>query len=590
MAKADLRTYLRILRRRAGWILLITVIVVVAVLGIDKVRAKQYTATAQLLVQPASTVNNAVVQQTASSDQVLTEMQLLTSTPVKQAVQKVLKISQFAKVPLASTAELGQTNVITVSAKSGTPRGAKTIADAYADAFVAYERTAAIGNQTAAESQLQSQINTLDNQIAGLEKSANSNSARDTSQLATLLGQEDTLKTELTQLQAKTATASNATAEATLSTQINVLSGQISTLQASTTTTSPQLAALLSEDEVLKEELAQLQVNGAISTGIVQLVSPAILPTSPSSPKPLRDGVLAVLLGLVLGIALALLIERFDDDIYTKEDAEAAAGAPVLAMVPLLASWKPKQGPYLVAKREPNSPATEAYRSLHTALQFAAHDEGFTTILVTSPSSAEGKTSTAANLGVVIAGTNKHTVLVDCDLRRPRLAQFLDVGGAVGFTNVLLDDCSLADAVQTVPGVANLFVLSAGTIPHNPAELLGSPRATRLFNRLQETFDVVVIDSPPLLPVTDALILSKTSDVTLLVAASGGTDKGALQRAAELLVQAEARHVGIVLNEVSRRTGYGYGGYGYEYKSAASPTVNGNGADPLQKLRPVSTE
>ena len=591
MADADLRTYLRILRRRAGWILLVAVLVVAAAVGIDRARAKQYTASAQLLVQPASTVSNAVTQQTVFSSQVLTEMQLLTSTPVKQAVQRVLGISQFANVPPASTAEVGQTNVITVSAKSATPREAETIANAYANAFVTYERNAAIGSQTAAESQLQSQINTLNGQITALEKNSGSSSATAASQLTNLLGQEDTLKAELAQLQARTATTSTASAEETLTTQINVLAGQISALQSSTTTTSPQLTALLSQEEVLKEELAQLQVNGALSTGNVQLVSPASLPTSPSSPKPIRDGVLAAVLGLLLGIGLALLIERLDDAVYSKEDAEAAAGVPVLAMVPLLPGWKPKDGPYLVARKDPRSPVTESYRSLRTALQFAAHDGGFTTILVTSPSSAEGKTSTAANLGVVMAGTNQRTVVVDCDLRRPRLNQFLDVSNATGFTNVLVDDISLAEAVRPVPGIANLFVLTSGSIPPNPTELLGSAKAAKLFTRLRETFDVVVIDSPPLLPVADGLILSKMTDATLLVAASGGTDKGALQRAAELLAQVDARHVGIVLNEVTRRAGYGYTGYGYEYESVTTSPVNGRDpSDALKELRPASTE
>jgi receptor protein-tyrosine kinase len=591
MADADLRTYLLILRRRAGWILLVTVLVVAAAVGIDHARTKQYTATAQLLVQPPSTVNNSVTPQTVSSTQVLTEMQLLTSTPVKQAVQRALKIAEFSKVPVATTAEVGQTNVIGVSAKSGTPHEAQTIANAYANAFVTYERTAAIGNQTAAESQLQSQITTLNNQIAAIEKSSSASSATAASQLTNLLGQESTLKNELAQLQTKTASAATASAETTLTTQINILAGQISALQSATTTTSPQLTALLSQEEVLKEELAQLQVNGAISSGNVQVVSPASLPTAPSSPKPLRDGVLAAVLGLLLGIGLALLIERLDDAVYTKEDAEEAAGVPVLAMVPLLPGWRPKDGAYLVAREDPKSPVTESYRALRTALQFTAHDGGFTTILVTSPSTAEGKSSTAANLGVVMAGLNQRTVVVDCDLRRPRLSEFLNVDQVAGFTNVLVDDLSLAEAVQPVSDIANLFVLTSGAIPPNPAELLGSAKATRLFNRLRETFDIVIIDSPPLLPVADGLILSKSTDATLLVAASGGTDKGALQRAAELLAQVNARHVGVVLNEVTRRAGYGYSGYGYEYDPIPKGPVNGRAAsDGLTELRPASAE
>jgi capsular exopolysaccharide synthesis family protein len=305
----------------------------------------------------------------------------------------------------------------------------------------------------------------------------------------------------------------------------------------------------------------------------------------------LRDSLLAAVLGVLLGVGLALLIERLDDAIYTKEDAEEAAGVPVLAMVPLLPGWRPKDGAYLVSREDPKSPVSESYRSLRTALQFTAHDGGFTTILVTSPSSAEGKTSTAANLGVVMASTNQRTVLVDCDLRRPRLTEFMNVDQVAGFTNVLVDDLSLAEAVQPVPDVPNLFVLTSGAIPPNPAELLGGAKAIKLFNRLRETFDVVIIDSPPLLPVADGLILSKSTDATLLVAASGGTDKAALQRASELLAQVNARHVGVVLNEVTRRAGYGYSGYGYEYDSITPGPARGRAAgQSVTELRPASTE
>jgi capsular exopolysaccharide synthesis family protein len=226
---------------------------------------------------------------------------------------------------------------------------------------------------------------------------------------------------------------------------------------------------------------------------------------------------------------------------------------------------------------DPTSPAAESYRSLRTSLQFARQEGHLRCIVVTSPGAAEGKTATLANLGVVFAQTGERVVLVSCDLRRPRIGAFLGLDERVGLTNVLLGQQRLEQVVLRVPDFDQLSLLPAGPVPPNPAELLNSGRMEDVFATLREHFDLVLIDSPPVLPVTDAAILSRYADATLVLVAAGQTRRGDLHRAVEKLNQVRATILGIVLNKVSKQTGRNYGSsYGYSYKpyrAEASPVT-----------------
>ena len=229
-------------------------------------------------------------------------------------------------------------------------------------------------------------------------------------------------------------------------------------------------------------------------------------------------------------------------------------------------SWRKRNRAAVASSAEPTSPAAEAYRSLRTSLQFTRQAQELRTLLVTSPAAAEGKTSTLANLGAVFAQAGERVALVSCDLRRPRLGQLFGVEEQSGLTTVLLGQQTLEQALQQVPGYDCLWVLGAGPVPPNPAELLDGPKAREIFATLRENFDLVLVDSPPVLPVTDAMVLSKYADRTLLVVAAGQTKRTELQRAAERFAQANSPVVGIVLNEVTKQSGYGSGyGYGYGY-------------------------
>ncbi len=415
--------------------------------------------------------------------------------------------AKLGSAPSIAASEVAQTNVIALTAVSSTPARAALIANTYASAFVKQTQTTAIGNLTTASTTLRQQINSLGKQIRSLQNRANA---------------------------------------------------------------ATQVSALVNQQAVLKEEVAQLQVNGAAATSGVEFVTPAHAPTSPSSPKPAQDALLGLAAGLMLGLGAAFLRDSLDDTLTSKEAAERSGGAPAIAMVPMVNSWRKRNRAVIASSAEPTSPAAEAYRSLRTSLQFTRQARELRTLLVTSPAAAEGKTSTLANLGAVFAQAGERVALVSCDLRRPRLGQFFGIEEQSGLSTVLLGQQTLEQALQQVPGYDCLWVLGAGPVPPNPAELLDGPRAREIFAALRENFDLVLVDSPPVLPVTDALVLSKYADGTLLVVAAGQTRRGELQRAAERFAQAKSPVVGIVLNEVTKQSGYGSGyGYGYGYGSYA---------------------
>lgn len=299
---------------------------------------------------------------------------------------------------------------------------------------------------------------------------------------------------------------------------------------------------------------------------------------------PIQRATRVVAAGVLLGLGVAALRNNLNDKLSSKETVEQLGGAPVLALVPLVGSWKKRERAVLVSATDPTSPAAESYRSLRTSLQFLRHERQLRSLVITSPAAAEGKTSTVANLGALFAQAGERVVVISGDLRRPRLGQFFRVDEDTGLTSVLLGHRSLDDVIQQVAGHRNLWTLAAGPVTSNPAELLNSAAARDIFAALRTKFDLVLIDSPPVLPVTDAVVLSKAADATLLVVAAGQTKRGDLQRAAEKFEQVSAPVVGIVLNEVSKQAGYAYGyGYGYGYQpylpAIAKPAeaLHGNG-------------
>jgi polysaccharide biosynthesis transport protein len=350
--------------------------------------------------------------------------------------------------------------------------------------------------------------------------------------------------------------------------------------------------ALVNQEAAFKAQLAQLQGNAALSTGDARIVTTAQPPSSPSSPRPKRDAAIGIALGLLLGVGFAVLVDYLDDAIYASETLERLApDLPVLGLIPAVKGWKDRKWAELVSVNDPLSPAAEAYRSLRTSVQFLSLDNPVRVLQVTSPSAGEGKTTTAVNLGVSLANTGLSALIVDCDLRHPRVHQFFGFDHLAGFTSILLGQTQLSEAIRPAPNVPNLSILPSGPIPANPSEVLSTQRATDLIKAIRDQFDVVIIDSPPVLPVTDSAVLAKEVDGTLVVVAAGDTSRRHLNRGLELLRVVGAPLVGFSLNNLKgRRGGYGYGygnryGYGYGY----APTVERGPEVPITPGSPMMT-
>jgi capsular exopolysaccharide synthesis family protein len=224
----------------------------------------------------------------------------------------------------------------------------------------------------------------------------------------------------------------------------------------------------------------------------------------------------------------------------------------------------------LVAATRPHSFAAEAYRSLRTSIQFLALDQPVRLLQITSPRTAEGKTTTVANLAITLAAAGQKVIAVDCDLRRSRLHEVFGMSNKVGFTSVLMGEIPLSVALQRVEGSEGLFLLASGQRPPNPAELLSSARNKDVFSALGNLADIVLVDSPPVLPVTDASLISTQVDATLVVVSAGLTTAKDLARALETLGQVDAPVTGAVLNTVPVNAGYRYR-YRYQYSYSPEP-------------------
>ncbi len=298
----------------------------------------------------------------------------------------------------------------------------------------------------------------------------------------------------------------------------------------------------------------------AVQGGVnyISVIEPAITPTVPISPRVGVTVMLASAIGLILAVGGAFLIEYLDDTIKTPDDVTRAADLPTLAGI---ARIEGKTYPEkLIAVRHPLSPIVETYRLLRINLQFSSVDKPAHSLIVTSPASREGKSVTLANLAVVMAQSGLGVVAVDADLRRPSLHKIFSLPNHQGLSDAILQQSTspVSEHLQTTE-VKNLWVLTSGPLPPNPAELLGSERMGAIIEELKGQVDVVLLDTPPSLVVADALILSTRADGVLLVNDVGRTRRGEARQVTEKFRRVQANPLGVVLNRLpGRRDGYYY--------------------------------
>jgi len=359
--------------------------------------------------------------------------------------------------------------------------------------------------------------------------------------------------------------------------ELNITAAQLAqqvSASAPLDTTLIEITAM-SEDPVLAAEIANTTAesltgvvakietpeNGESSPVKLTRVQEADVPNKPVSPNVPLNLALGLLVGLALGVGFAVLRETLDTRIRNERDVEGVTDIPLMGGIAF--DPKAKQRP-LIVQADPKSPRAESFRSLRTNLQFLDVSDQPRSYVITSSIQSEGKSTTAANLAIALTDAGHKVILIDADLRRPKLATYFDIEGAVGLSDVLIRRATLDDTIQQW-GRGLLSILPAGAIPPNPSELLGSTVMQQLITGLEKQFDYVLIDAPPLLPVTDGALLARHTGGALLVVAAGRTHKNQLKGALESLTHVNASVAGLVMTMVPTKgpDAYGYARYGY---------------------------
>jgi capsular exopolysaccharide synthesis family protein len=527
----ELRDYLRVLRRHK-WLMAITVVVCLSVaLGVSLSKAPVYATTTQVILE-RRLVDRLFVPTEQQSDESsnrkrANEIQVMSSPEVRAKVQELL-----GREPEQVTfTALTGTDVVLVGVRGSDPRKIAKTANAFAETYIAFRTEQTVNELNQAGEQIQARIAEVDTRIATLDQS-------------------------LIAAPPPPAVFVNGR---------NV------------TPTDPreaERAQLVSQRDSFARSFDQMRVGVSVAqqTG-ARILSEARVPADPVNQDPVRNVGAGLALGIVLAIALAFLREYLDDSVKTKEDLEAATGLTVVGIVPVISDWKKRDNTPLISMAQPRSPAAEAYRSVRTSVEFLSLDQPMGTVQVTSALASEGKTSTLANLAVTFARAGQRVIVLCCDLRRPRVHEFFGLSNRVGFTSVLLGDTPLAQAIQPADPELPIGLVASGPLPPNPAELLASKRAVDVIEDLDRRCDLLLIDSPPVLPVTDALVISGLVDGVLLVANAGSSTRRGTKRAAELLRQVEAPLIGSILNGVGSKLDYGfsYGGDNRYYLDAQAP-------------------
>ena len=282
------------------------------------------------------------------------------------------------------------------------------------------------------------------------------------------------------------------------------------------------------------------------AAAVIPVEPMARLDPEPVSPRPLHNDALAIAVGLLLGAAAGVVREISDSSVKAAAPLPDLTGKPVLALIPVDPKARRKNGPFISDSR---SPRAEALRQLRTNVQYADRDHPIKILAVTSPMPVEGRSSTACGLAILFAEAGQRVLIVDAELRRPRLAAFLGREGSAGLTTVLVGAASLDQVLQ--PWGTGLWLLASGHRPPNPSELLGSPRMAELIDELRDRFDKIIFDSPALLPVTDGAVVAARADGTLLLVRARKTTGAQVAAAVQALAAVDARLLGTVLTMVA---------------------------------------
>jgi succinoglycan biosynthesis transport protein ExoP len=525
----ELRQYFAVVRKYLWLILLTTLLATGSAFYVSYTAPPVYRATTTLeidlgtnpLSDPYAVSNVRTVESVAEIFAARIQFPLF----LQQVKDRLgLEMSADAINDMIGVQQVGSTQLIDVSTESNDPALAQALADTVARVLVEQER----GQQQA---RFQASLDELESQVQTLESAISETQAQ-----IFVLGEPDGPSSELVRLE-----------RARLESQL--------------TRDQTRLVVLLTSAEEFRLAMARYTDN-------ITIYAPAQLPAAPVGSRLVQNTLLGGATGLMIGLGLAFLLEYLDDTIRSPEDVKRSMPVGVLGALPVLKEQsrdEPGDGISLVVAHHPLQPVSEAFRNLRTSVEFSSLDRPARTLLVTSPLPSEGKTFTSANLAGVIAQGGKSVVLVDADLRHPRVHRTFGLSREPGLTGALLSPDQRAQALRPTE-IEGLRVVTSGASPPNPAEMLASARMRDFVAWLLEEMeaDVVVFDSPPVLAVTDAAVLSTLVDGALLVFDCGETRRPAAVQTLERLAGVGANVLGVVLNRLSP-SGDGYYYYYYSY-------------------------
>ncbi len=489
------KSYPAILWQRKWLILATTIATVLVVLVGMLLVTPQYEASTRLRVYTAARGSvDWVDYDIAYTERLMnTYSQLATSQPVLQELAQQLNL---ANLPSISAQVVSDTELMQINVEGADPAQVTAVANGLAQILVARSEDYAGGGRTA----------------------------------------QDILSEQLTQAEDELNQAQLAYVEAVGSSPAD--SARVAALSRAVDLKQEVYTALLQQYE-------RTRVAEELRTNALTIVEPAILPREPSKPNWMTNLILGGLVGLVAGAGLAFLFERLDTRVQSTDEIEELTALPTLGRIPYV-----RKGPAHVFLGDA-IPAQEAYHRLQAKLEARVQADGLRSILITSPEPGEGKSAIVANLAQALANAGRRVVVVDANLRRPIMHQILDVSNKVGLSNVLSQEWTVKEAVQTTrtPGV---WVLTSGTPHPNPAQLLNSAGMPSLFEELAAPFDVILLDSPPVLAVADATLLAPLVDGVLLTVGRAQTKRDSIEAAIEQLAGVQARLLGVVVNWAER--------------------------------------
>ncbi len=490
----------------------------------------------------------------------------------------------------ATAAQIDDTQFVQLTVKDTDPERAALIANGLVKVLIDQNEQLQSVRYISAEQNLQNRIDEAQQQISVLQTQISEISSATVetqlqsvqTQIEDLQDQITTLNTEIAKIDSEHASDEEIARLSDYQAQLDQLTPVLSLYQQiytnlvvlktpaqSETSTSTQLSQLRTTLELYQQiyissigSLETLRLTRAQNTPNVVQVETAVTPANPISPKPMQTALLAGGIGLLVTAGFGFLVEFLDDTIKTPDEVKEILELPVIGLIGELRkkSKDEKLGNYVAF--HPRSPVSEAFRALRTNLEYSSVDEPLRSILVTSAGESEGKTTVATNLAIVLAQSGKRVLLMDSDMRRPNVHAQFSIHNRVGLSDLVRGRLTLEDVVRVLPEVNNLDIITSGGLPPNPAELLGSERMRNIIEEMKSIYDVIILDSPPML-VSDAQILSTRTDGVIFVIVPGNTHSVAAKRPLEELQRINANLLGVVMNRIPRNRDYYYGGYNY---------------------------